>query len=620
MVSEILCDYLSKPETDYAILLTGKWGSGKTYYWKNTLQKVLASSSYDQHIYVPLYGINTVEELGKQILFSQFGLEDKKESVDTATEVAKVLLNAITHIPGIGKIMPRPGSSSKIDFSKLIRINPKTTFLCFDDLERCSLDLSATLGFINKLVEHDHMKILIICDEDRIDGDDKKTYEAYKEKLIGRTIRFSLDDKQLASALDSMISLHANDENYYQFLRDQTEMIIDVFRRSEFENLRTLKNALSDYKRIFRVLDKSQQQCTTILDLAKSYLWYTLALSFEYKANALSEEQLKDLTYENWIRDQLFRNTDSNKPVFGTADNEKHKEESYPIAFRRKYYLTSSHDQIQSPAIVQYLSKGFFDESAFDSEITSIILRQNLSPFEQLMRFRYMNDEDFEEVLQTVLGTASRGELDLRLYPALFELLEGLAKFGLIDQDLEAKAEGLLKGMEIAAKHTAKHFSPRDLELNSISVDKRSKEYEQILERTLELNRQVHDKHEQASADELLKLAGSKPKTFLKELYSLVKNPGYPVFKYLPPEALACGMESWPNSVLADFGDMLKARYELHGIGDSLSQETTNLRELAQLMGKYKATLNVGLRIRLYLINDIELTLQQALNKSQSTR
>ena len=35
---ECICDYIRKPYTDYAVMLNGEWGSGKTYFWNNKLR------------------------------------------------------------------------------------------------------------------------------------------------------------------------------------------------------------------------------------------------------------------------------------------------------------------------------------------------------------------------------------------------------------------------------------------------------------------------------------------------------------------------------------------------------------------------------------------------------
>ena len=38
-VDQLVLDYVNAPSTDYAIMLTGAWGAGKTCYWKNGLKQ-----------------------------------------------------------------------------------------------------------------------------------------------------------------------------------------------------------------------------------------------------------------------------------------------------------------------------------------------------------------------------------------------------------------------------------------------------------------------------------------------------------------------------------------------------------------------------------------------------
>ena len=39
-IKQIVYTYLNAPTTDYAILLNGEWGSGKTFYLKNKLIRI----------------------------------------------------------------------------------------------------------------------------------------------------------------------------------------------------------------------------------------------------------------------------------------------------------------------------------------------------------------------------------------------------------------------------------------------------------------------------------------------------------------------------------------------------------------------------------------------------
>ena len=40
--------------------------------------------------------------------------------------------------------------------------------IVFDDLERCSIDITDLLGYINSFVEHEGVKVVVLADEGRI--------------------------------------------------------------------------------------------------------------------------------------------------------------------------------------------------------------------------------------------------------------------------------------------------------------------------------------------------------------------------------------------------------------------------------------------------------------------
>ena len=42
------------------------------------------------------------------------------------------------------------------------------TVIFFDDLERCNLNINLVLGYINQLVEHNHLKVVLIADENQV--------------------------------------------------------------------------------------------------------------------------------------------------------------------------------------------------------------------------------------------------------------------------------------------------------------------------------------------------------------------------------------------------------------------------------------------------------------------
>ena len=46
---ESILDYIRADYTDYAIMINGEWGSGKTYFWNNKVRNKLKEISVSQN-------------------------------------------------------------------------------------------------------------------------------------------------------------------------------------------------------------------------------------------------------------------------------------------------------------------------------------------------------------------------------------------------------------------------------------------------------------------------------------------------------------------------------------------------------------------------------------------
>lgn len=63
-ILDILNTYIENPKMQYAILIDGEWGSGKTYFIKNKFVK-----DNKKIIYIPLNGMKNREEIDKKIYY-----------------------------------------------------------------------------------------------------------------------------------------------------------------------------------------------------------------------------------------------------------------------------------------------------------------------------------------------------------------------------------------------------------------------------------------------------------------------------------------------------------------------------------------------------------------------
>ncbi len=212
-------------------------------------------------------------------------------------------------------------NGDRVDYSDFFSTEDKV--LCFDDLERANVDVIDILGYINNFVEHDHIKTIIICNEKELstklkstnlemktfiatyilDKEDELTqitdkpmvekiqdkieyvfdkandYERIKEKLIGETFEYQ---PKFDYIINGLLMRYESNPDLIRFLRESTGLIITTFNKSGTRNLRILKHALNDFKKIFEMVNKNYPN--TNHRVLQTMLIFTIAVSFEIKA------------------------------------------------------------------------------------------------------------------------------------------------------------------------------------------------------------------------------------------------------------------------------------------------------------------------------------------------
>ena len=222
-IKTIFNDYLKTKNTNYAILLNGGWGSGKSFFWKNSLEKIVTENKY-KPIYISLNGISKIEALEHNLFIKLLPIIGKRDSalLSNTIEIFSNVANiASTHLlkTSISDIF-KGVSVDAFDFSKYV--------ICFDDLERSQIPVKEVLGFINNYVEHKNLKTIILANEIEIQSDE--SYNNIKEKLIGRIINFKLDVNETFPKL--VIKYKINNPTYFEFISKHKEYIIKIFSES----------------------------------------------------------------------------------------------------------------------------------------------------------------------------------------------------------------------------------------------------------------------------------------------------------------------------------------------------------------------------------------------------
>ena len=95
--------YLEEDKTHTAIMLTGEWGSGKTYYIENQLTKFLQNDKKNRCIIISLYGLENIADISKGIYLESRmkALTKDSEVLATGKFIAKTVLKGAVGMLGI---------------------------------------------------------------------------------------------------------------------------------------------------------------------------------------------------------------------------------------------------------------------------------------------------------------------------------------------------------------------------------------------------------------------------------------------------------------------------------------------------------------------------------------
>ena len=296
--------YIDDSAYNYAILIDGEWGCGKTYFISNILSQEIKQHEEKKAKpralkYVSLYGCKTMHDVQENIAWS-FAENAREKIIDNANLSKKadnISSNVLLSSKKIGnailkKFLPETSlyeiSSDWLNLGAFIFV--------FDDLERCDCSLNEVFGFLNELVEHENTKVIIVANEKEISGiseprylelqyhlaldnrikwynDSQRNlrtnndvsqisineieqrrkmlfpekeaninYKKIREKLIGATLRY---DPEVLPIMISIIEKSISNEEIKKLLLEKVKIFSSTMDNYHHHNLRTFQFFLS---------------------------------------------------------------------------------------------------------------------------------------------------------------------------------------------------------------------------------------------------------------------------------------------------------------------------------------------------------------------------------------
>lgn len=288
--------YLGLEKPEYAFMVSGSWGVGKTHFVKEYFKKKVPEVK--KLVWVSLFGLKKTTEIDQEIFQSLHPILSSK-AVKISGNILKgaLSLGLKVDIDGDGK--SNESINAKINGNGILDIilgsNSNDLTFVFDDLERTNIEKSEIFGYINKLIEDSDVKVIIIANEEKLfdNNDEDKVYIEFKEKVIGKTFEVGHD-------FDNVLESYLSDKRH-QVLVSYKEEIKQVYLLSNYKNLRNVKQSISDFIYVYENLDeKFLDNNEFISSLVKSFF----SLSFEVKKGVLKEVQL--LSNSIFKRDDLI--------------------------------------------------------------------------------------------------------------------------------------------------------------------------------------------------------------------------------------------------------------------------------------------------------------------------
>lgn len=369
--------YITDSETDYALLITGEWGAGKTYFLKKDLFYLFRTKK-KKPIYISLISISSLESL-KEGIFSKINPFYKNNQIYSKAQNEGIYLENLL--------------TSKEEILSLI---PPHIILCFDDLERIEPSfLEEAIGYVNSFVEHSANKAIFLCNDKKLEN--KEKFEQIKEKYFRYSFCFEGRIEDVISEMDMKLPI-------------DKELILEIYEKFP-NNIRTFLYSINIFSDIYNDIKEDLNKFEYKDYILKGISFFILIWAIKLKSN---DEFLQDLEDISKSFNTIIPFEDEDNSLWDKIHGLLQKIEKGQIVF------------FHYQSIVNCLrEKGYCDKVELLSEIelanNEYVRRRELADNEKVESYKYTKERKVLDALN------SASELTEDTYNALYsDIITGL--------------------------------------------------------------------------------------------------------------------------------------------------------------------------------------------------
>lgn len=446
--------YLSDESYNYAILIDGEWGCGKTFFiqhdLKDQIEKAEKVCEKPRKLkYISLYGCRSIQDIQENIIwgFAEEAKENLNNENKTNNYKAKIGSNILLASRKIGNaVLKRFAPDTNAYEIATDWLTMKSYIFVFDDIERCDCPLNEVFGFINGLVEHEGTKVILVANEREI--------SAHKTN--------SQKELQYSLVLNEMIAWPTKEEGF-------------GYRRGVEQNNKVSLEILEERRKI---LFPDEEIDTSYRKIREKLIGVTLHYQPDIKT--ISKKIIENSDIDSCLIEALLCNLDNFYMImdiykhhnlrtfqfflskvcylyakFNTVDIEVEYKRSllyfliedcfrWAVQFKGnipvptdRWGKVTYEARKKSEAIKIYVETGEFRESEFKEDLKKYVESElkgkipNDDPFNLLYQQYYFHTQKWcEERLEEIKQKLENGKYPLFIYPKLIVLVTDLIQIG----------------------------------------------------------------------------------------------------------------------------------------------------------------------------------------------
>jgi len=327
---------LLRKESAICMVLNGKWGVGKTYFWQK-FAEINSKKLNKKFAYISLFGKDDIKQIKQEIILQAYRIS--RTISEISKNAKKLRFDKI-----LDEVTPKLGSAIIECISFFEKKDFENIVICFDDFERLSnkLSLKDIFGLISEIKEQKNCHIVMIFNAGELilDNDTKKQ----KDKII-----------------DYEFEYNPSIEDSYKILYEELKFFksypLEYFKHHNINNIRIMRRvvaALND----FGFLEKDLKD-------------------FKYTEQILVKGIMEIATINALKLNMDFKELDKYSFKYFTTnlkDNEKNKEFDEVIEYAQRNYLEPSDIREE---IISYITKSITDDEKIRDVVNIIKFKED---------------------------------------------------------------------------------------------------------------------------------------------------------------------------------------------------------------------------------------------------